>query len=304
MKTKKNISQEKSVAVIVLNYKNKDETITCVEHLKESSYKNYRIFIVDNNSQDGSFEFFKKNLLDCEVYETGINNEYAAGYNYAIRIALNNKYDYICIINNDAIVEKNTLENLVTYLDTHKQVGIVGPVICNFPGTDIVQSTGFKVILKKGRTPSINEGKRTRDIVAVENCDALCGACMLIRREVFEKIGLLPELYFLFYEETDWCLQAKKQGFIVHSIPDAKVYHKGSASVDKIKGLKLYYMSRNSVLFVRRNGSWSDYLVFLCYSFLRYFYCLFMKKQNYNEILNVKAFMKGMFMRKTPKIKK
>lgn len=298
MKTKKNVLQEKSVAVIVLNYKNKDETISCVEYLKVSSYKNHRIFVVDNNSRDGSFEFLKKNLLDCKVYETGINNGYAAGNNYAIRIALNDNYDYICIINNDAIVEKNTLEDLVEYLNCHKQVGIVGPMICNFPETDIVQSTGFNVILKKGRTPSINEGRKTEDIVSVEDCDALCGACMLIRREVFEKIGLLPEQYFLFYEETDWCLHAKKQGFLVHSIPNAKVYHKGSASVDQIKGLKLYYMSRNSVLFVRRNGSWADYLIFLCYSFIRYFYCLLIKRQNQNEILNVKAFMKGMFMNK------
>lgn len=156
-------------------------------------------------------------------------------------------------------------------------MGIVGPVICNFPETGIVQSTGFNVILKKGRTPSINEGTRAEDVVSVEDCDALCGACMLIRREVFEKIGLLPEQYFLFYEETDWCLHAKKQGFLVHSIPTAKVYHKGSASVDKIKGLKLYYMSRNSVLFVRRNGNWIDYLIFLSYSFLRFFYCIFIK---------------------------
>lgn len=297
MNNSQNISFEKSVAVIVLNYKNKEETVSCVKHLKASSYKNYTIFVVDNNSQDGSFEFLKERLPDCEVYETGINNGYAAGNNYAIKIALNNKYDNICIINNDAIVEKNTLENLVEYLDMHKQVGIVGPVICNFPETDIVQSTGFKVILNKGRTPSINEGRKVIEIVDVEDCDALCGACMLIRKEVFEKIGLLPEHYFLFYEETDWCLHAKRHGFLVHSIPNAKVYHKGSASVDKIKGLKLYYMSRNSVLFVRRNGNWLDYLIFLCYSFLRYFYCLFIKKQNHNEILNVKAFIKGMFMR-------
>lgn len=298
MNTSKNISPEKSVAVIVLNYKNKDETVSCVKYLKASIYRNYTIFVVDNNSRDGSFEFLKERLSDCKVYETGDNNGYAAGNNYAIRIALNNKYDYICIINNDALVEKNTLKILVDYLNCHKQVGIVGPVICNFPETGIVQSTGFNVILQKGRTPSINEGARAEDVVSVEDCDALCGACMLIRREVFEKIGLLPEQYFLFYEETDWCLHAKKQGFLVHSIPTAKVYHKGSASVNKIKGLKLYYMSRNSVLFVRRNGSWADYLIFLCYSFLRYFYCMLIKKQSGNEILNFKAFIKGMFMSK------
>lgn len=302
MKTKKNVSQEKSVAIIVLNYKNKDETVSCVEYLKVSSYKNYQIFIVDNDSRDGSFEFLKKNLLDCEVYETGINNGYAAGNNYAIKIALNNNYDYICVINNDAIVERNTLENLVEYLNCHEQVGIVGPVICNFPETDIVQSTGFNVILKKGRTPSINEGRKTEDIGSVEDCDALCGACMLIRREVFEKVGLLPEQYFLFYEETDWCLHAKKKGLLIHSIPNAKVYHKGSASVDQIKGLKLYYMSRNSVLFVRRNGSWTDYLIFLCYSFFRYFYCLLIKKQNKDEILDIKAFFTGIIMQKDKNI--
>lgn len=297
-------NMNKKVAIVILNYKNPSDTIECVKSIQCSSYKDYNIFIVDNNSMDGSFEQLTKTYPQYQVYETGNNGGYAAGNNFAIKIALKQNYDYVAIVNNDVIVEKDTLKKLVDYLNQNCQVGIVGPKICNYPDTEIIQSMGFRVILAKGRTPAINEGKKASSVHSIVNCDALCGAFMLIRREVLQRVGLMPELYFLFFEETDWCLHVKNAGFLIQSIPNAVVYHKGSASIDKVKGLKLYYMSRNSVLFVRRNGSWSDYLVFLCYSFFRYFYCLFMKKQNYNEILNAKAFMKGMFMRKTLKINK
>jgi len=288
----------KKVAIVILNYKNPSDTIECVKSIQCSSYKDYNIFIVDNNSMDGSFEHLAKIYPQYQVYETGNNGGYAAGNNFAIKIALKQNYDYVAIVNNDVIVEKDTLKTLVDYLNKNCQVGVVGPKICNYPDTEIIQSMGFRVILEKGRTPAINEGKRASSIHTIVNCDALCGAFMLIRKEVFFKAGLLPELYFLFYEETDWCLHVKKCGFLIQSIPNSVVYHKGSASIDKVSGLKLYYMSRNAALFVRRNGSNFQFFIYILYIFFRTPYRILMRRENYHDVLSIKGFLKGLIMSK------
>lgn len=288
----------KKVAIVILNYKNPSDTIECVKSIQHSTYKDYNIFIVDNNSMDGSFEQLAKIYPQYQVYETGNNGGYAAGNNFAVKIALKQNYDYVAIVNNDVIVEKDTLKILVDYLNQNCQVGVVGPQICNYPDTEIIQSMGFRVILEKGRTPAINEGKKASSVHSIVSCDALCGAFMLIRREVLQKVGLLPELYFLFFEETDWCLHVKDAGYLIQSIPNAVVYHKGSASIDKVKGLKLYYMSRNSALFVRRNGSHFQILLFIIYLALRNIYHIFVKHEHYNEVIDLKGFFTGLTMKK------
>ncbi len=137
---------EPLVGIIVLNYyKNVDDTEECIGSLKKIDYKNYFIVIVDNNSQDGSFEKLSKLYPELTVLEIGENRGYAAGNNFGIKQALQKGADYICILNNDVVVEPNFLGKLVSYMEQNPKVGITGANICEYYNKEVVQSTGFVI---------------------------------------------------------------------------------------------------------------------------------------------------------------
>ena len=288
---------EPLVGIIVLNYKNVDDTEECIGSLKKIDYKNYFIVIVDNNSQDGSFEKLSKLYPELTVLEIGENRGYAAGNNFGIKQALQKGADYICILNNDVVVEPNFLGKLVSYMEQNPKVGITGANICEYYNKEVVQSTGFVINYHTARTPGISKGKKQKNIInkAPLPCDAVCGACMLIRKEVISKVGLIPEIYFLFYEETEWCVRTKKAGFEIVSIMDAIVYHKGSATVKKTKGLSNYYMQRNSVLFERRNASILQNIIFFMFITARGIYHI-LHGDKLSDYENVKALKDGYLM--------
>lgn len=288
---------EPLVGIIVLNYKNVDDTEECIGSLKKIDYKNYFIVIVDNNSQDGSFEKLSKLYPELTVLEIGENRGYAAGNNFGIKQALQKGADYICILNNDVVVEPNFLGKLVSYMEQNPKVGITGANICEYYNKEVVQSTGFVINYHTARTPGINKGKKQKNIInkAPLPCDAVCGACMLIRKEVISKVGLIPEIYFLFYEETEWCVRTKKAGFEIVSIMDAIVYHKGSATIKKTKGLSDYYMQRNSVLFERRNASILQNIIFFMFITARGVYHI-LRGDKLSDYVNVKALKDGYLM--------
>jgi len=288
--------KNKLVAIILLNYKNIDDSIECLESIRNISYDNYKVIIIDNASRDGSYEKLQELYPQHIIKEALDNRGYAAGNNIGIKIALDNKADYVCIVNNDIIVEKDFLNVLVEYMENHINVGIIGPKICAYNDHSIIQSTGASVNLNRGVVSIIN-GNYNADTISNNpiNCDYVCGACMLVRTNVIRQIGLIPEVYFLFFEETEWCLKAKKEGYDVICLPTSCIYHKGSASVNKIEGLSFYYMSRNLVLFERRNGNLVNVVLFFFYTLLKLLYNLFRKKK---FVFSLKAMWVGFSMDK------
>ncbi|ADK13612.1 glycosyltransferase family 2 protein [Clostridium ljungdahlii] len=274
---------EPLVYIIILNYNGYKDTIECVNSLKKINYKNYKIVIVDNNSTDESEKILKEKFNQCIIIQTGKNLGYAGGNNVGIRYAVKNNSDYICILNNDVIVEKCFLEELVKYLYSNHNTAMVGPMICEYSNKRVIQSTGAIVNLYKGSVPSLNSGKM-EDVVnqKVIKCDYIGGACILVRKEILDEIGLIPENYFLFFEETEWCLKAKKMGYDIVCYCNAKVNHKGSASINKVSGLSEYFMHRNRVVFEKRNANLIQLICFYVYLFLQTIYKIVLKKQSLN----------------------
>jgi len=275
---------EPLVYIIILNYNGYKDTIECIHSLKDIDYKNYKIVVVDNNSVDNSIEKIKNTFNEIVVLNTGINLGYAGGNNYGIKYALENKANYICVINNDVIVDRNFLKPLVDYMENNKNVGIVGPAVCEYYDKNIVQSTGAKINLAKGNVPLINYGKKYSNITKskVIECDYISGACLLFRKDLVNEIGYIPESYFLFYEETEWCLKVKRRGYKVVCLPNSKIYHKGSASVKNISGLSEYLGFRNRVVFVKRNANIIQKIYFYNYLFLQFLYwSIFKRKKIY-----------------------
>lgn len=291
---------EKSVYIIILNYKNLEDTLMCLESLRKITYSNYRIIVVDNDSRDGSYEYLKEHAKGCHVMQSGENRGYAAGNNIGIRYALEQEADYICILNNDVEVEPDFLTVLIKYMEDTPGVGMAGPAVYEFNEREKIQSAGFSITVRTGSTNPLQHGAEKR---AVEGkratyCDGLSGTCLLVRKEVLEKAGLIPECYFLFFEEMEWCLNVRSKGYKLATVFGTGVYHKGSASIKKTGTLSRYYMARNRVLFVRRNGSVLDLVTFLLTEGVGYVFRYFFSSKKEIRKIELKGFYEGLTLAK------
>ena len=234
---------------ILLNYKTADMTVDAAKTaLRElEPVGDYHLAIVDNDSQDGSFEALSRAKEEngwgerVSVHQTGHNGGFGFGNNYAIRLGLSwdDKPDYFYILNSDAFPEQGAIKTLVDYLDGHPTVGIVGSYLHGPDGEPHTSAFRFfslaseiegtvrlgvvTKLLKDVRVPiGIPDGN-------VE-VDWLAGASMMIRRAVLEDVGLFDETFFLYFEETDLCLRAKRAGWSTVYVRDSSVTHIGSAS--------------------------------------------------------------------------
>ncbi len=258
-----------SVAVIVLNYNNAKDTVECLNSIDDLVYDNYHVMVVDNCSTDNSIEVLLKEYPALDLITSSINGGYAYGNNLAIERAQQEKYDYVCILNNDVIVEPDFLSILIEYGLENQVAGVIGPRICEYQDSTLIESAGSNVNMNYGKVTRLFH-KEKEDVVAgkIIPCDYIGGACMLVSLKAINQVGLIPENYFLFYEENEWCLKIKQAGFDVVCVANAKVIHKGSASINKVSGLSEYFMYRNLVVFVKRNGTWQNKLYFYPYIFL------------------------------------
>lgn len=246
----------KKVAVIILNYENYEDTLECIDSLTNNVSKNVDIIVVDNKSTNNSVNELKNKTDKIDKLLVNEKNlGYAGGNNVGIQYAYEQGYKYVCILNNDTIVTENFIEKLQNYLDNHLECGIIGPAILEYDKDNIIQSTGGEIVYWRARTFLLNSMISYDKIDKTPNeVEWIGGACMMFRSEIIKKIGYIPECYFLFYEETDWCCQARKAGIKVVCQPDAYIYHKRSASVKNMKGLSFYLMERNRVRFVIRTA--------------------------------------------------
>ncbi len=240
----------KKVGVVILNYKVKDYAVRCLKSVINSSYKNLKIYLVDNNSEDGiESELDKYNKVI--FIQTGANLGYTGGNNIGIKTALSESCDYVFILNPDTEVAKDTIEILMTKADEY-QAGIVTPKIY-YGQTNIIWYAGKKLDLDNVLGVHIgvdqqDQGQFDQD----RETDDITGAAMFIGKEVFEKVGLLDEKYFLYYEESDFAYRAKKMGFKLMYIYSARVYHDNAKATGLGSPLQDYFITRNRMLFASK----------------------------------------------------
>ncbi|MDY4836177.1 MAG: glycosyltransferase family 2 protein [Lachnospiraceae bacterium] len=243
------------VYIIILNYNNAEDTLKCIDSIKCIRHRHYHIVVVDNNSSPKCIQQLEQNLgEDVTLIKNSDNNGYAAGNNVGIKYALQNSANYIVILNNDVIVNETSFEPCLKLLKENDDVAIAGPAIVDYSSGKL-QSTGSMINFNKLTTPLINYDKEYIPSSALVDCDYVGGACLVFKSSLIDKIGLMPENYFLFWEEVEWCYKAKKQGLRVLCNLESFVLHKGSATINKISGLSTYFMERNKIIFAKRNIS-------------------------------------------------
>ncbi|MCD6100378.1 MAG: glycosyltransferase family 2 protein [Candidatus Marinimicrobia bacterium] len=191
------------------------------------------------------------------------NYGFAEGANIGMRYALNVlNPDYILFLNNDTVVDRGFLDELVSVGETNTEIGIVGPKIYLYDMPEKVQSAGVMMNYWIVEVPSVFPTRKPRE-QEIRKVDYVSGCCMLIKSEVIEKIGILDPDYFCYYEETDFCVRAKKAGYQVVSTINAKIWHKLAVSSSKIPGFYMYYANRNTFRFAFKNLKTAQIITFL-----------------------------------------
>lgn len=261
------------VSIVILNWNRKKETIECLKSLKELRITNYEleIVVIDNGSTDGSVEAIRKGIAGI-TSTTGITGElvrnrknlgFAGGNNVGIRYALHNGADFILILNNDTLVDKNLLVYLIKAAEKYKNAGIFSPKIYFAPGFEFhkkrySKKDSGKVIWYAGGVINwenvLGENRGVDEVdrgqySGVEETDFATGAAMFIRREVLQTVKLFDERYFMYLEDVDLCQRVKNYDWKVLFVPDAVLWHKVAQSSGIGSDLNDYYITRNRLLF-------------------------------------------------------
>lgn len=255
----KGIGKNSLVYIVLLNYNGTRDTVDCIQSLLGLDYPNYRILVIDNGSMVSCVAEVKKAFPQVEAIDSGGNLGFAGGCNLGIRIALEQGAEYVWLLNNDTVVEKETLTALVRGLEADQKCGIMGSKILDHR-TGRIDSAGgriFPFILLHGWTENTGRGETDRGQYDQDReVDYAPGASMLVRGVAIRETGMMEERYFLYFEETDWCLRMKKKGWKIRYSHHSVVYHKGSQSVGGRTPLQNYYCARNGLFFIRSFYPW------------------------------------------------
>ncbi len=239
------------VSIITVNYNTAAVTLQLLQSLQNITYPNVEVIVVDNaSSQDASS--IKQQFPDVVFIQNKNNEGFAGGNNRGIERA---KGDIIFLLNNDTEVEASFIEPVVKLFSDDSLIGIVSSKLIYYHSDKTIQYAGGTAINPfTARGKFIGNGELDNGQYNEASQTHLAhGAAMAIHRKVFDKIGLLPEMYFLYYEELDFSEHAQRAGFTIWYQPQSVVLHKESMSVGKSSSLKVYYQNRNRLLFIRRN---------------------------------------------------
>lgn len=252
------------VSVITVNYDQPEITCEFLKSLQKITYPALEVFVVDNDSPNDDPDIIKEKYPDITLMKTDKNLGFAGGNNVAIPYC---KGKYILFINNDTEVEPGFLEPMVDLLESDPNIGMVSPRVHYFHSPGIIQYAGFTPFnLITTRLFSYGYGKKdTGQFTDVIESGSIFGTAMMVPIKVIREVGMMADIFFLYYEEHDWAAHIKKAGYSIYYQGNSLVYHKESISTGKDSPFKIYYLTRGRILFARRNTKGIKKLLALFY---------------------------------------
>jgi GT2 family glycosyltransferase len=244
----------KRIAAVVLNYRTPDQTLLAVKSLLASRRPIAEIIVVNNDARDDTRDALKDAWGEITYIHTGSNLGFSGGTNVGIREALARGADRVLLVNSDVIVPPDAVELLEQCFDAAPHAGIAGPVVLARSEPDRIASLGMSYAPATGRMR--HRGNMTRlagPQTDVSLVDGVSGCLMLIKREVFDAIGLFDEDYFFTFEDLDFCLKARRAGFATVLAGRAAVYHEGGQSLGARSPRRFYFAARNHLMLARRS---------------------------------------------------
>ncbi|ANH81927.1 glycosyl transferase [Niabella ginsenosidivorans] len=253
------------ISIITVHYNQPEVTVAFLTSVRKyCATLPVEVILVDNAPVQDYEPRFKTAYPELVYIRSDQNTGFAGGNNLGIR---QSKGEYILLLNNDTELTEGFLETLIETMESNPQIGLLSPLIKFFHEKDRIQYAGFtKMNYYTGRNNTIGYYEPDRGQYHKDYETGFChGAAMLCRKQDLQKAGLMEELYFLYYEELDWCEKFKRIGKKTWFTGKAQIYHKESASVGKMSPVKSYFMTRNRMLYIRRNAPFFPKLVFTLY---------------------------------------
>jgi GT2 family glycosyltransferase len=281
------------ISVITLTWNQTEVTCQFLESTRNLTYKNYEILVCDMGSQiDPTDRINAAHYPNTRVLRSEKNLGFTGGNNWGIRQA---KGDYVFIVNNDTEVTPELLDVLVEPFFEDSTIGVTCPKIRFFQQPDMIQYAGFNPInTLTGRTTAVGSKEIDRGQCDISGYTyGAHGCAMLVSREVIDKVGIFPENFFIYYEEWDWSARILAAGYHIYYQAKGLIFHKESITMGKQSAIKVYYHTRNRILYMRRNTSVAQFMVFI--SFFLLFSApkaviTYLVKRQWNHL---KSFLKG-----------
>lgn len=257
------------VSIVIVNWNTKIFLLRSLGSIYQTSGKmEMEVFVVDNGSMDGSGTAVRERFPNVCLIENEKNLGFAKATNQGIQRASGK---YILLLNPDTEVKEGTIERFISFMDQHLEAGLVGAQLLNADGSKQNSIANFPSLatellnksLLRWLFPKSFPGKEEDYSEPIE-VESVIGACMVVRREAMDQVGLLDEHYFLFLEETDWCYRMKRAGWKVYHVPQAEIYHfQGkSAEREKERARVEYFRSRYH-FFKKNRGNLQWFILFI-----------------------------------------
>lgn len=251
------------VSIIIVSYGDANLTLQLLTSLNKISYTKTEIIIIDNHEYEDISSSFQEKSPKVRVIKTKANRGYAAGINIGIRHA---KGEYLLLLNNDLEVDTGFLEPMVDTFDKYTDAGIISPKVLFYKTGKIQYAGTGKINFFTGRGFTENHNQDdTKELHKTFITSYAFGAVMMVPGKLVRKVGTMPEIYFMYYEELDWSEKFKRAGYKVYCVGESLVYHKDDPAPEKYSYLKNYYLFRNRILFLRRNTNFFANIVALVY---------------------------------------
>ncbi len=250
------MSSRPTVAIVSVNFNQTALTAEMLDSLQRAGLDTWcEVWVVDNASAEDGSSVLAKAYPWINTIRSEQNLGFAGGNNLAIA---QTHSDYVFLLNNDAIIDAGVLEGLVGRFRENPRLGALSPVIYDFPQTTphpTIQYAGATEVSGwMGRNATLHRGEAAgAQGHGLQSVHYTHGAAMLVSREVIERVGLLEEGFFLYYEELDWCDRIRAAGFDIMLDADRAIWHRESVSTGVDSAFKTYWINRSRILYVRRN---------------------------------------------------
>lgn len=247
------------VGIVILNWRRIDHTLACLASLAQLRYPSIDVIVVDNGDSGRLPKLIQQSFPSTIVVEPKRNLGFAGGSNLGIDVALRRGADYVLLLNDDTEVAPDLLTILVDEAEADPKIGVLGPSIYYFDEPSVIWSAGGDV----GRFGEVRhrqvDERNDNPAPVVQDVGYVTGCAMLVRRAVIDRVGVLDERFFAYYEETEWCARARRAGFRIVYVPTGQVWHKITRTQRGATAFYQYLMTRNRLLYLKagRADAWT-----------------------------------------------
>ena len=281
------------ISIVTLNWNQTAITCEFLESTRQLTYKNFEILVCDMGSDiDPTQKISEAEYLNTTVLRSETNLGFTGGNNWGMRQASG---DFIFIVNNDTEVTPDLLDVLLEPFYQDASIGVTCPKIRFHHHADVIQYAGFNPInLYTGRTSavgSMEEDKGQHDISGYTH--GAHGCAMMLKKEVIKRVGMFPEKFFLYYEEWDWSARIIKKGYNIYYQAKGLIFHKESMTIGKHSAIKVYFHTRNRILYMRRNTNVLQFTLFCMFFLFLSTPKAILKFSLNNQKSHLKFFIKG-----------